>query len=629
MYGFGPFRVDTGRGVLLRGNEPVPLTGKCFETLLVLIQHSIRHSDETVSKEVLMKTVWPDTFVEESNLTQHISMLRKALGESPQDRLYIVTVPGQGYRFVAEVREVGELPGLNRELESDVAAMPDPRTRAPAPVASPVPNVIRRLTLAVVFVLLFLVAVVGYLWPRPGRKSGNPSSTDSASIAVLPFADLSHSKDEEYFSDGLSEELINHLARVPGLKVVARSSAFQFKGKNEDLRLVGQKLGVANILEGSVRREGNRVRITTDLIKAGDGFQLWSESYDRQIGDIFAIQDEIARAVTKTLQVRLLAPPGGATLHGTDPEAYQAYLQGEYFLRRGEDKADLDKALAYADQAIKLDAHYAPARALRSYVLNTMATIGLLPRKKGFDEARRDAEEAVTLDPNLAAGYVALAWVGLNYDWDWEGAEAALKKASSLEPGGAVVLSYRSYLYESLGRLDEAIALTEQATVLDPLRTNAYLGDLLFYEGRYEEAKAAINKALELNPRLEGAHAKRSMIFLAQGDAQQALQEIAQEPSEWNKLTGEALVYHALGRQEDSNAALSKLAETHRYDSQYQIAEIYAYRGESDKAFEWLERAYRERDPGLNQLKVDPLLKSLRQDRRYADLLKKMRLPMN
>jgi TolB-like protein/DNA-binding winged helix-turn-helix (wHTH) protein/Flp pilus assembly protein TadD len=605
----------------LRDNEPVPLTGKCFETLLVLIEHS----SETVSKDVLMKTVWPDTFVEESNLTQHISMLRKALGESPQDRLYIVTVPGQGYRFVAEVREVAEL----SELESDVAAMPEPRTVAPGPVASPAPDGIRRLTLAVVFVVLFLVAVVGYLWPRSGHKSGNPPSTDSASIAVLPFADLSHSKDEEYFSDGLSEELINHLARVPGLKVVARSSAFQFKGKNEDLRLVGQKLGVANILEGSVRREGNRVRITTDLTKADDGFQLWSETYDRQIGDIFAVQDEIARAVTKTLQVRLLAPPGGPTLRGTDPEAYQAYLQGQYFFRRGEDKADLEKALAYADQAIKLDVHFARARALRSDVLNTMATIGLLPRKKGFDAARKDAEEAVTLDPNLAAGYVALAWVGLNYDWDWEGAEVALKKAAALEPGGAEVLSYRSYLYESLGRLDEAIALTEQATVLDPLRTNAYLGELLFYDGRYEEAKAALNKALALNPRLEGVRAKRSMILLAQGDAQQALQELAQEPSEWNKLTGEALVYRALGRQEDSNTALSNLAERHRYDSQYQIAEIYAYRGEPDKAFEWLERAYLERDPGLNQLKVDPFLQSLRQDRRYAELLKKMRLPLN
>ena len=625
MYGFGPFRVDAGRGVLLRGDEPVPLTGKCFETLLVLIQHS----DETVSKDVLMKTVWPDTFVEESNLTQHISMLRKALGESPQDRLYIVTVPGQGYRFVAEVREVAELPAGKRESESDVATLSDPRTVAPAPLTPPETSVTRRLAILAVVVLVILVVAVAYLWPR--HESNNPSSTDSASIAVLPFVDLSHSKDEEYFSDGLSEELINHLARVPGLKVVARSSAFQFKGKNEDLRLVGQRLGVANLLEGSVRREGNRVRITTDLIKADDGFQLWSQAYDRQTGDIFAIQDEIAQSVTKVLRVKLLAFSGEAMppSRGTDAEAYQAYLQGEYFFSRGEDKADLDKALGYAEQAIKLDKQYAPARALRSYVLNTMATIGLLPRRKGFEEARRDAEEAVALDPNLAAGYVAVAWVALNYDWDWGVAETSLGKAALLEPGSVIVLSYRSYLYEALGRLDEAIALTERATVLDPLRTNAFLGDLLFYEGRYEEAKVAINKALTLNPQLEGAHTKKSMIFLAQGDAQQALREVVQEPSDWNKLTGEALVYHALGRKKDSDAALTKLAETHHDDSQYQIAEVYAYRGEADKAFEWLERAYRERDPGLNQLKVDPLLKGLHQDRRYADLLKTMRLPMN
>jgi TolB-like protein/DNA-binding winged helix-turn-helix (wHTH) protein/Flp pilus assembly protein TadD len=620
LYEFGPFSLDPQERILWRDGKALAVTPKVFDTLLFLV----RNQGRVLSKDELLQEIWPGTFVEEVNLAVNISTLRKLLGENPQDGRYIVTVPGRGYRFVAEVRETGRTADepVDWKTESSQAELEEvrPSTLRLRPNG-------RKWAIAGAVVLLLLAGIGSYLWHQ--HRARQLAAIDP-SIAVLPFADLSQGRDQEYFSDGLADELTNDLEKIRGLKVIARSSAFQFKGKNEDLRTVGRKLGVANVLEGSVRREGNRVRITAALTKVDDGFQLWSETYDREIDDLFAVQDEIARAVSVALQVRILDPRLGtdSSHFRRNPAAYEPYLQAQYFLARGEDKGDLEKALGYVDQAIQLDPGFAPSWALRSLVINTAATIGLRDHEKSFLEARENAEKAIALDARSAAGYLALGWVKLGYEWDWDGSDAALKKAADLQPGSAVVLSYRAYLYECLGRLDEAIALTQEASILDPLRTNAYLGALLLTAGRYDEAKASVEKALSMNQKLEGAHAKLGAILLAQGQAQAALAEMNAEPGEWEKLTGLALVYHALGRTHDSDAALSQLIATHAEDSPYQIAEIYAYRGEVDQAFAWLNRSYVKRDPGLNQLKLDPLLKNLRANPRYFDLLRKMRLPV-
>ena len=385
-----------------------------------------------------------------------------------------------------------------------------------------------------------------------------------------------------------------------------------------------------NILEGSVRREGSRVRITAEVTKAADGFQLWSEEYNTELKDIFAVQDEIARAVTGALQVKLLgtaAAPVAARSRSTNPDAYQAYLQARYFLSRGGGKADFDKALAYADQAIKLDANYSPAWSLRSVALGQGDLEGFID--DGFHRARTDAERAIALDPNSAAGYLALANVQLNYDFNWEGAEASLDKAAALEPGSAELLGYRATLQQLLGHLDEAIALQRQAIALDPLQAAGYLvmGSLLARAGRYEEANGVLQKALELNPQHAFIHDVLGEILLAQGHPQEALAEMEREPSDWSRLQGEAVTYYSLGRQQASDAALKKLIATHAHDAAFQVAEVYAYRGETDKALDWLERAYQQHDSGLIDLKLDPLLKSLRREPRYMEILKKMRLP--
>jgi len=449
---------------------------------------------------------------------------------------------------------------------------------------------------------------------------------------VLPFVDLSPGKDQEYFSDGLTEELINNLSKVSGLKVVARSSAFQFKGKSEDLRSIGKKLGVTDILEGSVRKEGDRVRISAELVKAKDGFQVWSETYDRKMEDILSVQEEIARSTTGALQVKLLGLKDATVKtreRSANAEAYDALLHARYFTTRGRAKADLESALTYAEKAIKLDAKSASAWALRSYILDTMADVGLMEPVPTFQRAREDAERAIELDPNGAAGYLALAWVQINRDWNWEMAELSLNKAAELEPGSASILRHRSFLCQSVGRLNEAIKLFEQAITLDPLLASAHsqLAYLLFSAGEYEKAKASAQKALELNPQKTYDHFTQGEILLAQGRPVQSLAEMEREPAAIWRLTGEALAYHALGHNQDSNAALTQLINEYQQYMAYQIAEVYASRGETDKAFQWLNRAYQQRDSGLRNLKIDPLLKGLHQDLRYVDLLRKMHLP--
>jgi len=645
LYEFGPFLLNPRERVLSNASAPVAMTPKVFDTLLYLV----RNQGRILTKDELLQQIWPDTFVEEVNLAVNISTLRKLLGEGPQDGRYIVTVPGRGYRFVASVQILAtanmsltdeNVPRTKRSVSEDansqsadspvgdgfssqIPRLPEPTSHRDTPRRA---SINRRLRAGIAVALLLVAAIGIDLWRD--RRSRTDHLAVDPSIAVLPFVDMSQNKDQEYFADGLTDELTNDLAKIQGLKVIARSSAFQFKGKNEDLRTVGQKLGVANILEGSVRREGTRVRITADLTQAKDGFQLWSETYDRQIDDVLIVQDEIARAVSVALQVRILdSGRQSATAHfHRNPAAYEPYLQAQYFLSRGEDKEDLDKALSYVDQAVKIDPDFAPAWALRSLVVDTAATIGLREHDEGYREAREDAQRAIALDPNSAFGYVALAWVKIGYEWDWQGADEALKKAASLQPGSAEVLSYRAYLYECLGRLDEAIALTKEADALDPLRANAYLGSLLYTAGRYEEGTSAVRKALAINPKLEGSHFTLGLILLAQEHPYEALAEMEVEPGDWQRLTGEALAYHSLNRSHDSDAALAKLIATHAEDSPYQVAEIYAYRDEKDRAFEWLKQAYRKRDPGLNQLKLDPLLNTLRRDTRYLELMNKMKL---
>jgi len=439
---FKEFRLDTTNHILWRNGERVPVAPKGFDVLAYLVEHAGR----VVTQDEILDSVWSETHVNPEVLRKYILEIRRILGDRHDKPEFIETVPKRGYRFVADLMDenIAEPPSLASPHDTDAKATEmDVRSETPASDLEVGKGTLWKVVIAPVLALVAAVGIGGFRFAHIGVK---PSSLSEPSIAVLPFADMSPTKDQEYFSDGLAEQLIHDLAKVAGLKVVARSSAFQFKGRNEDVRDVGRKLGVAHVLEGSVRRDGNHVRITAELIKTDDGFHLWSQTYDREMNDIFAVQDEIAQATTETLQPKLLGSNGQhvpVNSRTISPEAYQAYLQAKYFSVRGLGKEDLDRALAYTDTAIKFDRQYAPAWALRASVENLMAEGGLTSFAEGFRRARDDAERAIALDPNAASGYLAVAETQIYYDWDWESANACLTKAAALEPGSAEVFLVR------------------------------------------------------------------------------------------------------------------------------------------------------------------------------------------
>jgi len=646
---FGPFRLDAANHSLWRGSEKLAIPPKSFDVLRYLVENAGR----LVSQNELLEALWQETYVNPEVLRKYILEIRRALGDRASEPLYVETQPKRGYRFVAPVTD-GE--GVEPRLATSGSAKPEITTdqtsdqslgqssgqsSTQSPGQSPdgedfvsqdslraKPTIPIVVTIALVLVVVLVASA--YFWRARNRTPPPARPASAASIAVLPFADLSPQHDQEYFADGLSEQLINSLTKAPGLKVVARSSAFQFKGKNEDLRSVGKQLGVANVLEGSVRKDGDRVRITAALTKVDDGFQLWSENYDREIGDLLEAQDEIARDVSSALQVKLLNPvasAAGSSLN-TNPEAYQAFLEGQYFVARGQNKRDMEQALAYADQAIKLDGNFAPAWAQRAQVLESMAAIALIENNDGYRRARESAEKAIALDPNLPTEYLTLALIQINHDWDWDAANISLNRAASLAPGNAEVVGIQANLARNLGHLDAAIELYKRAIAMDPLRANFHLalGYVLWSVARYGESLAALDRAEELNPRLSSLHLTRGKVFMNQGRLQEALAEMEKETGEWEKLSGEALVYTKLGDRQASDRALKNLIATHQNDCAYQVAEAYAYRGEIDLAFRWIERSIRQRDPGAAELKTGPLMQSLRGDPRFDAMLQEMGL---
>ena len=455
---------------------------------------------------------------------------------------------------------------------------------------------------------------------------------DDHSIAVLPFVDMSQGKDQEYFSDGLTEELLNLLAKVPELRVIGRTSSFQFKGRNEDLRVIAAKLGVATLLEGSVRKSRNQVRITAQLINAANGSHLWSDTFDRDLDDIFAVQDEIAAAVVAALKLQLL-PHHKASIAGyrpANPAAHTQYLLGRQFFNR-TNTDDFRRAVAAYQRAIDLDPNYAAAYAglavaeneLSHDPANTLESV-----RAGQQRALAAADRAIALGPALSEGYAARGFLRFTINWDWAGAEADLSRAFALDPG-----SYRTYtcyacFLASLGRLPEALAINRKATELDPLSADTWFrrSIQLNASGRLIEAREAARRALEISPEHGFAWFSLGVTSLLESKPAAALAEFKQA-SKGRREAGVAMAEHDLGHVKESQEALHELVATHSLTNAYQVAEVYAWRGDRDAAFSWLERAYTQHDGTLVQIKFDPLLAKLRDDPRFAAIVKKMGLP--
>jgi TolB-like protein/class 3 adenylate cyclase/Tfp pilus assembly protein PilF len=470
--------------------------------------------------------------------------------------------------------------------------------------------------------------------PMPNRGSPAPRS-----IAVLPFVNLSRDEANEYFADGLAEELLNVLARIRGLRVASRTSAFFFKGKDVDIPTIARRLGVTTVLEGSVRRSGRRIRITAQLIDAASDSHLWSQVYDRTLDDIFAVQTDIASAVVAELRSALLGERdesaatslvaaevrAAATGRSGNPEAYRLYLQGRFYVLRITE-ADVARGVALYQQALALDASLALAWAGLSRAYHAQAGRGWLPVGAGMEQARDAAQRALALAPDLVEAHIAYAWVLADYDWNWQGAQSELKRALVLAPDDGDVHRACASLAMQLGRADESIALARRAVALDPLSkpANVVLGDCCMRAGRLDDAVVSLQFALDLAPNAGITHYILSCTRLLQGRAAEALDEAEREPIPYLRLLCIALVQHTLGDAAASDAALRRLTKEFGDAVAFQIAAAHAWRGEIDAAFAWLDCAYAAHDPGLGESVSYPLLHALHGDPRWHALMRRV-----
>lgn len=575
VYEFGPFRLDTEARVLTLDGVATPLGARAVAVLAALVSRAGKY----VEKTVIVEAAWPDVVVEEANLAVQISAIRRVLAHVPQGEHWIETLTRRGYRFVGPVAR-------RHEQSQQVAAPAD----------------------------------------------------ETPSIAVLPFVNRSSIAEDEFFSDGLADELINVLAKIRGLRVAARTSSFQFKDRNDDIIEIGRKLNVGTVLEGSVRRVGNRMRVSVQVVNAADGYHLWSETYDRSFDDIFVVQDDIARSVVAGLRGMPLfeavdakasqevAAQVAAASKGraSNSEAHQLVLQARYVEQRNN-RDDTAKAIDYLKRALDLDPTFALAWAELAGQYTTQAAFGWAPVSEGLAEGRDAVANALALEPNLAEAYARMAVLQM-LDWNWRGAEASYRRALELAPGIAIVQQLGGELALLQGRFDEAIRLYGHAMAHDPLRPAIFarLAEALLARGRPREAETALRRALELSPQRISLHARLSIALVTQDQGAEALTEALREPEEWERLCALAIIHERLGRREESDAALRALTVKHRNAGAFQIASVYAARNEVELAFQWLEQAYDRRDSGLTELKVSPLLRSLHDDSRWDALVRKI-----
>jgi adenylate cyclase len=449
------------------------------------------------------------------------------------------------------------------------------------------------------------------------------------SVAVLPFVDMSEKKDQEYFSDGLSEELIDMLSKVLDLRVPARTSSFYFKGKQTTIADIAKMLSVAHVLEGSVRKSGNKLRVTAQLIRVDTGYHVWSQTFDRDAGDIFQIQDDISNAVVDALKVSLGAVAAPHSDSTSNKDAYDLYLLAKSNYDGADSKEDFQKIIDQLREAIGLDPSFGRAWALLSGTLSTMGGFGFMETTKAFNDARSAALRGIVLSAQEPDGHRALAKVLYLHDWEWERAESEMNQAISLAPDDPANLTAASIVASILGRADVAVQYSTRAVAKDPLSSVSWdqLGDDQMYAGNLAEGVAALRRAQELNPAYPEAHWNLGVALILSGKQSEALAEFQRDPDDDERIAGLALAYHAMGRAGEADAALRKTQAAAAKYGAYTVAEIHAYRGERDQAFAWLTRAYEQREPNCSIAILDPLLKNVRADPRYKAFLRKMKLP--
>ncbi len=606
-FDFNGFRVDVGRRIVsdTEGNS-VPLTPKVFDLLLYLVQNQ----GNLLTKDELMAAVWPDTIVEESNLAQNVSILRRAIGDVRGDKAIIVTIPGRGYKFVAEVT-AGEEPE-NDEIPSE-----------PTPAARSMPAVV----VAGIVVLIIAAATgVYYFWPGGSAPNEAPKT-----LAILPFRPLVNGDSDEALEMGMTDTLIARMSSSSGLILRPLSSVRPFARADVDPQAAGRALGADTVLEGNIQRSGDKIRINVRLINVGNGEPLWSGTFDDKYTDIFAVQDAISGKVSEALRLRLVAQ--GDTLQTQNVEAYRLYLQGRLFQYKTTPH-DIRQAIAFYEKAIELDPTYSLAYAGVADSYRMLPITSDVASAEAFPRSKEAALRAIELDSRSSQSRVALGYIYSWYEWNWKGAETELRQAIELDPNNADAHRGLSLLLTVTGRHDEAINEMRTARRLDPLSlpTNALEAQALHYAGRDEEAIERINKTFEIDRNFWIARLILARIYIGQERWKDALDELksAQQASGGNTETI-SLAGFALARSGQREEALKLIAELRKrsdesYSPSYNIAIVYHALGDEDQALSWLEDATRRHDVRLILLKVDRKWDGLRSDPRFGSIIRRIGL---
>ena len=609
---FGPFSLDPEKRLLLRNGATVPLAPKVLDTLLALVENRER----VLSKDELLDQVWGGASVEEGGLTRNVSILRKTLGEKPDDHQFIVTVPGLGYRFVAALNDktVNEPPlvGVQGSPVLQNGRASGARAR-------------RWLALAGLAALALGVAVY-VLRPAPATVRAPITS-----LAVLPLNNLSGDSTQDYFADGMTEALIGNLATIRALRVVSRTSVMRFKGTTTSLPEVARELKVDAVIEGSVQRVRDRVRISVQLIHAPSDTHLWAREYERELTDVLKLQGEVARAVADEIRVQVTAEERArmASAGTVDPTAHQEYLLGQHYLWKLTEE-DLARAIEHFERAARLDAGYAAAYAGLSHAWWWRGVWGAKTFKEVESPSRAAAQKALSLDPRLAEAHVSMGRLRFGHDWDWTGAEQDFHRALDIDPNNLDAHFFSAMLFMALGRFSESIAHVERAEQLDPLSSTIHsgFGRVLYRARQYDQAIPHLKQAIELEPRSSDGYGRLADVYEALGRYDEALALYEHV----NVLRGRqvrgpdiAVVFARMGKRAEANRIVSELRET---SPPAQLAQACAVLGNNDEAFRLLFRHAAERN-GLNYVKSEPRFDSLHSDPRWQLLLRRMNLPVD
>jgi TolB-like protein/DNA-binding winged helix-turn-helix (wHTH) protein len=649
LYQFGPYTVDSRRRTLSRQGLPVPVTPKAFDLLLYFVQNP----DRVISKDELLKAVWADSFVEEGNLTQNVFLLRKALGQKSEHSGLIVTIPRKGYQFTGEVvissqpaqspeAHAGQVaatavsPAIKEEgqQEDEVKTISSSDT-ATSLVRSPTFKSRRRLV-ALVAITAIILVVAGYVaWERFRTP---PAPPQRIMLAVLPLQNLTGDPEQDYFADGLTEELIAQLGRLQPeqLGVIARTSVMGYKHTDKRLDQIGRELSVQYVLESSFRRSADRLRLTVQLVRVNDQSHLWAEHYDRRVQDTLALQDDVARAIAREIQIRLTRQQQAdlARHRAIDPVAHESYLRGRYFWNK-RTELGFRKAIEYFHLAIAKDPANAEAYAGLADAYLLLSGYGFEAQPEALPKAKAAALKATEIDNRLAEAHTTLGLIALQHDWDWPAAEKHFERALELNPNYAVAREMYGdgYLW-SVGKTAEAIAELRKAHELDPLSLiiTTDLAKHLCFAGLYDEGMDHFRNVLEADPDFVQAHYYLSRAYALQGLYAEAIAETEKikPPDVMPFAIGQrGYIYALQGKRREALEVAEQLkqAATTRHLDPHYIADIYIGLGDKDLAFAWLDKAYQEHSPGIIMLNVDPKYDPIRSDRRFADLMRRIRIP--